>query len=618
MTPAGRKTTKPNANAPLRALAFAAAAVPVLILAELPFLSNGAAGALPAWALIATTGCLLTVAGLWIGLNRVGRRIDELGEVVEAVSQGRYDVEIPRARLPLLRPLSDRLAGLAESLARTPPPPGESEILSVTGLPRRDSLKARVDDVMASETGRGGLVHIDVLNFGHLCERYGQAVGDPALAMIARRIAAATSIGSIAENADRLHEDNAAGFPLLGHAEQTRFLLHLPDFFSVDALERHAAQILAAFAEPMQIAGRRIPVEIAIGIARYPEDGDNFDEIANKAALAALRAADPASPDSMIVYDSRAMLDISERDEMEQDLRQAIAEKQIEIWYQPKVHAADWSNAGAEALVRWRHPTRGPVNPCDFIPVAEACGLIVDLGMLVISAATAQCAEWSRRGRLVGISINVAAGQVARPDFADRVLELVELNDCPPTLLTIEITETMAHTQNNRFIQQLDRLRAAGLKLAIDDFGTGYSNLAHLAELHFDALKIDRSLVSGLETNSRTIEVCRAIVSLGKALGCKVVAEGVETAGQTAAASALGCDELQGFYVSGPLTADEFIAWYEQLDARNLARVVSNIFGADFDPMQHDGPDMPTGIGMLKLLSDFPGETPKPRKRASG
>jgi EAL domain-containing protein (putative c-di-GMP-specific phosphodiesterase class I)/GGDEF domain-containing protein len=619
----GRTSAKPNAVAPTRTLAFAAAAVPLLVLADLPFLSTGAAGAWPAWAVMATGGTLLTMAGLWVGLRRMGRRIDQLGEAVDAVAEGRHDVEIPRLRFSLLRPLADRLSVMAERLAQAAAEDRRKlEIKSATGLPRRGAFKARVGAVIAMADSQGGLIHIDIVNLRELCERYGESFADLVLGMIARRMAAATPVGTIETNADRLHETKADCLAMLGHAEHARLLLHLPGFSSIDALERQATQILAAFAEPLKIGDRRIPIELAIGIARYPEDGDSFEDVANKTALAAKRAASPSSPDCMIVYDSRTTLDISTNDGLEHELRQAIAERQIEVCYQPKVHACDWSNAGVEALVRWRHPTRGLISPCDFIPVAEASGLIVELGMVVIATATAQCAEWSRHGRLIGISVNVAAGQVARPDFADRVLELVELNDCPPTLLTIEITETMAHTRNERFIEQLERLRAAGLKLAIDDFGVGYSNLAHLAELPFDALKIDRSLISGLETSSRTIEVCRAIVSLGKALGCRIVAEGVETAGQAAAACALGCDEIQGYYISSALAADEFVAWHEQLEACSLSRAVQDIFGADFAPEHAGGEDVfhpePPELGMLKLFSHCAGEKPAPKKLASG
>ncbi len=622
MTSAGRRPTKPNAKAPMRTLAFAAAVVPLIVLVDIPFLSKTFDGTLPLWTLIANAGALVTMAVVWIGLKRMGRDIDKLGEAVEAVAEGRYDVKIPRIRFPLLRPLSDRLSVMSESLARSVAEDQRKlRIKSATCLPRRGAFKARVGAAIAMTNSHGSLLHVDIVNLREFAERYGERFGNLLLGRIARRMVAATPVGSIETNAARLYGTMEPSLPMLGHAEHARLLLNLPGFSSLEALERQATQILAAFAEPVEIGERRIPVELAIGIARYPEDGASFEDVANKAALAAKRAASPYSPDCVAVYDSRTTLDISERDGLEQELRQAIAERQIEVCYQPKVHACDWSNAGVEALARWRHPTRGLISPCDFIPVAEASGLIVELGMFVLSTATAQCAEWSRKGRLISVSVNVAAGQVARPDFADRVLELLELNDCPPTLLTIEITETMAHTRNERFIEQLERLRAAGLKLAIDDFGVGYSNLAHLTELPFDALKIDRSLVSGLETNSRTVEVCRAIVSLGKALGCRIVAEGVETAGQAAVACALGCDEVQGYYVATPLGPDEFIDWHERLDARQLSRMVQEIFGEDFAPRKSGGEDLlpqPPDRRTLNLLSEDAGDLPAPKKRATG
>ncbi|MBA69503.1 MAG: hypothetical protein CML30_11570 [Rhizobiales bacterium] len=625
MTSAGRTIKNQSASVKLRTLAFAAAAaVSVLALAELAFLATGEADAFPVWAMILAAGSVLTAVGLWIGLNRMGQRIDQLADAVETVIQGRYDIEVPRVRFPLLGPLADRIGALAQKLAATSRRDRRYlEINPVTDLPRRAVLKDRVEKDMAVTGAQGGLIHIEIVNRKQICARYGPSIAEPLLGAIARTLAAATPVGSIENNAFPPQSGEMVdALPLLGHAESAAFVVHLPGFSSADALERQATQILAAFAEPLAIGERRVSVEIAIGIARYTEDGGNFEEVANKAALAAAHAASPSSPDCMILYDKRLMAAISERDGLEQELRQAISDKQIDVCYQPKVHAADWSSAGVEALVRWNHPTRGMVDPCEFIPLAEASGLIVELGMFVISKATAQCAEWSRKGRLIGISVNVAAGQVARPDFAEKVLEIVSLNDCPPTLLTIEITETMAHTHNERFVEQLDRLRAAGLQLAIDDFGIGYSNLAHLAELQFDALKIDRSLVNGLETSSRMVEVCRAIVNLGKALGCKIVAEGVETPGQVAAASALGCDEVQGYYISAALNADEFIEWHERLHARNLANIVRDVFGEEYAPADsgagRPGDPEPPEVGLLKLFSGISTEKPGPKKRASG
>ena len=611
MASASQTTTPKNKTAQKRALVFAAAAVPVLALAELPLFIVAAPVAMPTWATLLLAGSALTTAGLWYALNRMSRRIDQLEEAVEAVIEGQEEIDIPRIGLPFLRPLAERISSLPGMIAETRLRERRRyEINPETQLPRRTFFKACVEKAIAAPSAQGCLIHIDIANLKILCERYGQTVADPVLARVAKRIAAATPIMTLDNNTASLRSEHAAELPLLGHAEHAQFALHIPVYSSVEDIERRATEIISAFTEPVRVGDRQIPVEIALGVARYPDDGESFEDIANKAALAAMRAASPASPDCLIIYDSGIMQDIRNRDGLEQDLHEAIAEGTLQIVYQPKVHTSDWSNAGVEALVRWHHPTRGEVSPCDFIPIAEASGLIVDLGMFVMREAARQCAEWSRQGRLIGVSINVAAGQVARPDFAEKVLEIINLNDCPPTLVTIEITETMAHGNNNRFIEQLYRLRAAGLKLAIDDFGIGYSNLAHLAELDFDTLKIDRSLISNLETSSRTVEVCRAIVSLGKALGCKVVAEGVETPGQAATASGLGCDEIQGYYISAALNAADYLDWQDRTEATNLLRTVRDIFGEEFAPDHNAERDRqhPTAESMIRMFSKVAGD----------
>ncbi|TDH34318.1 GGDEF domain-containing protein [Pseudohoeflea suaedae] len=612
MASACQTTTSPDKAPRKRALALAAAAVPVLALAELPLLVVAAPAELPAWATLVLAGSALSIAGLWYAINRASHRIAQLEQAVEAVIEGQEEIDIPRIGLPPLRPLAERIARLpgmiAEARLRQR---RRHEINPETELPRRAFFKNCVEQLITAPSAQGCLIHIDIANLKVLCERYGQTIAGPVLSRVAMRIAAATPIMTLGNNIANLRSEQAARLPVLAHTAHTQFVLHVPDYSSIEDIERQTTQIISAFTEPVRVGDRQIPVEIALGVARYPDDGESFEDIANKAALAAMRAASPAFPDCLIIYDSGLMQDIKNRDGLEQDLHQAIADRSLQIVYQPKVHSSDWSNAGVEALVRWRHPTRGEVSPGDFIPIAEASGLIVDLGMFVMAEAARQCAEWSRQGRLIGVSINVAAGQVARPDFADKVLEIIELNDCPPTLVTIEITETMAHSNNNRFVEQLHRLRAAGLKLAIDDFGIGYSNLAHLAELDFDALKMDRSLISKLETSSRTVEVCRAIVNLGKALGCKVVAEGVETAGQAAAASKLGCDEIQGYYVSAELNAADYIDWQDRVEATSLIRTVRDIFGEGIVPkFAHDelDPDRQSVENMLRIFSKVAGD----------
>lgn len=261
------------------------------------------------------------------------------------------------------------------------------------------------------------------------------------------------------------------------------------------------------------------------------------------------------------MFHTDMMQAIKTRESIERYLRTAIVERQFEVYYQPKVSARDWAVTGVEALVRLNHPERGVIGPGEFIPVAEMTGLIGDIGLIVLDEAIAQCAAWNRDRHTTEVSINVSVEQFQNADFSEIVIALLEKHACPPHLITIEITETLATTDVAGVAPQIAALRAAGLCIAIDDFGTGYSNLVQLTGLKFDILKVDRSFVMGIDSDGTSREVSRAIIQLGKNLGCRVVVEGTETPGQVAAAAQLGCDEIQGFYFSKPMKRLDFETW---------------------------------------------------------
>ncbi|MCY0154422.1 EAL domain-containing protein [Hoeflea alexandrii] len=262
---------------------------------------------------------------------------------------------------------------------------------------------------------------------------------------------------------------------------------------------------------------------------------------------------------------------IKSRETMERDLRTAIADGHFEVYYQPKVSARDWTVTGVEALVRFNHPERGLVGPGDFIEIAEMTGLIYDIGLIVLEEAICQCAEWHRAYQSTEVSINVSIEQFRNTEFSNLVISILNEHECPADLVTIEITETIAHTNIVSVSDHIKALRAVGVRIAIDDFGTGYSNLAQLTGLKFDILKVDRSFVSGIDSEGKAREVSRAIIQLGKNLGCRVVVEGTETPGQVAAAAQLGCDEIQGFFFSKPMKRSDFDTW-KQLRASNPVR----------------------------------------------
>jgi EAL domain-containing protein (putative c-di-GMP-specific phosphodiesterase class I) len=271
----------------------------------------------------------------------------------------------------------------------------------------------------------------------------------------------------------------------------------------------------------------------------------------------AMYKAKGAGGSSFASYHPRMLTGLVERLELEADLRLALDRGELELHYQPTIDMADNRVVGFEALVRWRHPARGLIPPLDFIPIAEATGLIVPLGRWVLQEACRQAMEWSARdGRHpVKMAVNVSVRQFDRSDLPTVVREVLAETGMPADQLCLEMTESVLMTDTEENLAQLVRLKALGVTLAIDDFGTGYSSLAYLRRFPVDTLKIDRSFVERLGEQTDDAALANTIVQLGQSLGMSTVAEGIEEYGQLAALRAMGCTFAQGFYFSRPVPA---------------------------------------------------------------
>lgn len=255
----------------------------------------------------------------------------------------------------------------------------------------------------------------------------------------------------------------------------------------------------------------------------------------------------------------RTALSVSLSDEA---LRDALARDEFEITYQPILDLADWSPVGAEALLRWRHPTFGVIEPDHFIPFAERNSAIVDLGAWTVMVACRQNAAWRAAGIAdFPISVNVSPAQFERSDFVEGITAALDDSNLPPTALELEITENMFMPDLWRTGAMLSRLSDIGVRLAIDDFGTGFTSLDYLHRLPVGKLKIDKSFVDGIDTDPHDAAVAGAIIRIGQSFELHVVAEGVETAAQVAKLRELGCDEAQGYYAAPPMVADDFVVW---------------------------------------------------------
>jgi EAL domain-containing protein (putative c-di-GMP-specific phosphodiesterase class I) len=333
----------------------------------------------------------------------------------------------------------------------------------------------------------------------------------------------------------------------------------LPDTRDRFAAGTVAQRILTHFEQAISIDGHEVFITVSIGIATYPEDGLTSDILIRNADTAMYHAKQQGK--AAFQYYSAAMNAASvERLALETGLRHALDDGTLALHYQPQVDVRTGRIIGAEALLRWEHPLRGHISPASFIPIAEASGLIVPIGEWVLERACAQAAEWRDAGLpRIPISVNVSGVQFQRQDLCEVVRKKLDAFGLEPSSLHIEITETAIVTARERAIELLTQLRALGVRLALDDFGTGYSSLSYLKSFPIDTVKIDRSFVAEMLTDHTTASIVEAIVSMSRILGLSVVAEGVEDPSQFAFLERIGCDTVQGYYLSAALPAAQFV-----------------------------------------------------------
>jgi EAL domain-containing protein (putative c-di-GMP-specific phosphodiesterase class I) len=308
----------------------------------------------------------------------------------------------------------------------------------------------------------------------------------------------------------------------------------------------------------MRIAGVDLHVSSSIGIAFYPADGATAESLLAHADAAMYHAKQRGR--NNFQYFSASMDSVTrERVSLESDLHQALRHQQFELYYQPKADIATSDVHSAEALIRWRHPQRGLILPAEFIPLAEECGLINEMGAWVLREACRQCKAWQLDGLPpLRVAVNVAAAQFRQGNLLEVIRSALQESQLEPHWLEIELTESAVMTNPEESAVILERLSRMGVLVSVDDFGTGYSSMSYLRRFPIDKLKIDRSFVKDLGTRADDASIVQAIISLAHSLRLKVVAEGVETSEQLKFLQALNCDQYQGFHFSPPLPAAEF------------------------------------------------------------
>lgn len=432
---------------------------------------------------------------------------------------------------------------------------------SLTELPNRlsfiQALKERATKTEENKSIRFGVMVMDLDHFKDINDTVGHFVGDQILKAFARRIV--TSLPETAVVARSGEDEFAVMIPL--EDNQTNFLQMAENLSE------------AVKTRPFKIMDEEFTIRISIGLATYPDDADDPDQVIKNADIALNRAKDDGR-DNIRVFSSEFHESVQQRFQILRDLRQAMDKNELELHYQPQIDLASGQVMGAEALLRWWKPDEDAVgmnasgkfiSPADFIPIAEHSGLILPIGEWVMRTACRACSSWRSQGHEnVHVAVNVSAAQFQQQDLPSIVRDVLSETNLPAELLELEVTESLFMDDVEHTIQTLRELNDIGVLLAIDDFGTGYSSLSYLRQFPIDRLKIDASFIRDILTNQDDASIARTIIGLGKTLNLEVIAEGVETSDQQSFLIKEGCQIAQGFFYSKPVSLQNFLNYLAQ------------------------------------------------------
>ena len=414
---------------------------------------------------------------------------------------------------------------------------------SLTGLANRIQMLRSLEQAVADRHGKAGecaLMMLDLDRFKTVNDTLGHPAGDALLRQVSQRL-------------QRVVGDKG----LVGRQGGDEFKILLPGRHDQAALALLAQAIISTVSQPYSIEGTAVVIGVSIGISSCPQDGVTADALIRNADLA-LYAAKGNGRGVHRFYSSDMHADAQDRRQLEEDLRRALAADGLHLAYQPVVSSKTEQITGYEALLRWTHPSRGPISPALFIPIAEDSGLISQIGEWVMRTACRDAADWPENIR---VAVNVSPTQFANPGFPSTVMNALAAAQLAPERLELEITESVFLNDDEGTDAMFTRLKAIGVRLALDDFGTGYSSLGYLKKAPFDKIKIDQSFVRGAATKgSRNSAIIKAIVSLAEALGMDTTAEGAETQDELALIRQLGCSHIQGYIYGRPMPIADVLA----------------------------------------------------------
>ncbi|OHC71512.1 MAG: hypothetical protein A3H93_20435 [Rhodocyclales bacterium RIFCSPLOWO2_02_FULL_63_24] len=424
---------------------------------------------------------------------------------------------------------------------------------ALTGLPNRLLVQDRLQQAMASADrakAKVALLVLDLDNFKTINDSLGHSVGDGVIREIARRLT-----------------DGVRDTDTVCRQGGDEFVILLPNLPDAEATAPILVQLMDRFADPCRVDGHELTTSVSVGIAIYPDDGRDLDTLMKKADLAMYQAKD-AGRNTYRFFDQQMNIEAIEQLSMRNGLRRALANDEFILHYQPQIDLASNTVTGVEALIRWNHPEFGMIPPGRFIPVAEDSGLIVPISEWVLREACRQAALWSKsEGSSLTVAVNLSAVQFKRSNVEQSVIAALEESGIDPSLLELELTESILITDTETVLNTVRRLKQLGVKLSIDDFGTGYSSLSYLKRFQVNTLKIDQSFVRDLATDQEDAAIVGAIIQMAHSLGLTTIAEGVETQPILDQLRAFGCDQAQGYFYARPMPADDVLAYRHRMQA---------------------------------------------------
>ncbi|MDO8319974.1 bifunctional diguanylate cyclase/phosphodiesterase [Rhodoferax sp.] len=413
----------------------------------------------------------------------------------------------------------------------------------LTELPNHLLASDRLQQAMAyadRESSKVALLFLDLDNFKTINDSLGHTVGDKLLCEVATRL------GQCVRDTDTVSRQGG-----------DEFLIVVPALHDSDASAPVLDKLLQSIHLPMVIDGHELSTSVSIGIAVYPDDGQDFESLMKKADTAMYQAKD-AGGNTYCFFDKQMNDDVLENLRMRSGLGHALERDEFVLHYQPQIDLNSGALVGVEALIRWQHPTLGLVPPARFIPVAEETTMIVEIGEWVMMQACRQVAIWHRAGySKISIAVNLSAIQFQRGDLEDTVKRALAQSGLEPSLLELELTESILIRNTENILTTVRQLKQLGVMLSIDDFGTGYSSLSYLKRFNVDKLKIDQSFIRHLATDPNDAAIVRAVVQMAHSLGLRTIAEGVEDESLLNDLRAFHCDEAQGYYFARPMPAQE-------------------------------------------------------------